>query len=143
MGKRDFEPGFRCNVFDIVILISGILVAIVAVPFALWLANAIVWVVSHFFLFCNVFRISRPLELAWALVFVFLCAGTLTLSIPPWSITFVLSAAATVVVISLEVLKPSYHGVGWQWINPSLRQWWRSNVDAEKVARTTTEDGPD
>jgi hypothetical protein len=34
-------------------------------------------------------------------------------------------------VVIVEMRKPSYHGVGWQRINPGLPAWWDARV-AEK-----------
>ena len=31
-------------------------------------------------------------------------------------------------VVLVEVRKPSYHGLGWQWINPALPTWWESQL---------------
>jgi len=31
-----------------------------------------------------------------------------------------------VVVVVVQMRKPSYHGLGWQWINPELPNWWKS-----------------
>lgn len=84
------------------------------------------FVLAHFFLFCNVFRLARPLELVWAAVFVALAAGTLAIDIPGWPATAAISLCVTVVVIPLEMRKLSYHGVGWERINPGLRSWWES-----------------
>jgi len=44
----------------------------------------------------------------------------------------------TVAVVVVEMCKPSYHGVGWQRINPRLREWWAENgpqvENAEPIA---------
>lgn len=87
----------------------------------------IAFVLGHFFLFCNVVRMARPLELAWAGVFVALAAATIMLDTPGWLVTASVSLAATVVVVMVETRKPSYHGVGWQRINPGLPAWWESH----------------
>lgn len=86
----------------------------------------IAFAVGHFFLFCNVFRIARALEMAWVAVFLTLSLSSAALGRPPWAATAALSLCATVVVVGLELRKPSYHGVGWSRFNPGLRLWWDS-----------------
>jgi hypothetical protein len=34
----------------------------------------------------------------------------------------------TGIVVVVEMRKPSYHGVGWKWINPGLPAWWESRM---------------
>jgi hypothetical protein len=79
---------------------------------------------SGFRLFCNIFRISRRLEMLWACVFIILVLGTVTLGVPAWPVTVSSCLAVTVVVVTIEMRKPSYHGVLWQRINPELPNWW-------------------
>ena len=78
----------------------------------------------YFFLFCNVFRVSRPLELLWAGVFVVLAGTTLVTGVPGWLPTSIVSVLVAALVVGAEMRKPSYHGVGWQSINPALPTWW-------------------
>ena len=129
MRPRQFRPGFRFSWLDLAILAGGAAAAAAALAvFEPWVAFVIAFVVGHFFLFCNVFRLARALELAWAVVFVALVTATLTSGIPGWTVTTGLSLAATVIAVLLEMRKPSYHGVFWQQINPRLRQWWESHI---------------
>jgi hypothetical protein len=86
-------------------------------------------VVGHFFLFCNVFRISRMPELVWAAVFTVLTMGTLAVNFPGWTGTVSLSVLLAVLLIFQEMKRSSYHGVAWRRINPGLPAWWRSRVD--------------
>ncbi len=81
--------------------------------------------VGHFFLFCNVFRVARPLELSWAVLFVALAGSTISLEKPGWQVTIATSLVATLLVIVVQMRMPSYHGVAWQRINPELPQWWQ------------------
>ncbi len=96
-----------------------------------WWGFAPAFALAHFFFFCNVVRIARPLELLWAGVFVVLAGATVAFETPGWLVTALVSLLVTVVVVAVEVRKPSYHGVGWQWINPELPAWWEARV-AEK-----------
>jgi hypothetical protein len=123
MSERPFAPGFRLSTRDVLTLIVGAVVALAVASVDLWIGLAIAFVVAHFFLFCNVLRISRPPELVWAAFFAVL-AITATAGILPWPLVFAFSAALTLILAAREARKPSYHGMAWQFINPRLPQWW-------------------
>jgi len=93
-----------------------------------WWGFVPAFVLAHFFLFCNVIRMARPLELIWAGFFVVLAGATIVYDVPGWLITVPLSMLVTVIVVCIEMHKPSYHGVGWQRINPGLPLWWEAHV---------------
>jgi hypothetical protein len=124
MSHPEFSPGFRFSAFDAILLVAGALGAWLAWSRISWLGFIVAFVVGHFFLFCNVFRISRSLELIWAAVFLVLTRFTITTGQPTWTTTATLSLALTAVLICIELRKPSYHGVGWDRFNPNLRRWW-------------------
>lgn len=124
MPHHEFSPGFRFSAFDAFLLVAGALGAWFAWSRTWWLGFIVAFVVGHFFLFCNVFRISRSLEMIWAAGFFILTRFTVTTGQPTWTITVMLSLALTAVLICIELRKPSYHGVGWDRFNPSLRRWW-------------------
>jgi hypothetical protein len=119
-----FAPGFRLSVLDMAVLTVGVTAAFALASAVFWWGIMFGFVLGHFFLFCNVVRMTRPLELAWAAVFVFLAAATIALGTPGWRATVSLSLFATVTVVVLQIRKPSYHGAGWRWINPDLPNWW-------------------
>lgn len=125
MTTPTFAPGFRCSALDVVVLIAGGVGTAAMIPIDGRIAFIIGFTVGHFFLFCNVFRISRVSELAWAAVFVGLCSASFQWGQPPWMATAGLSFAVTCLVIMLELPKPSYHGIGWRKINPRLPDWWQ------------------
>ena len=127
MNEPVFSPGFRLSTLDIVVIALG-----TAAAGGLWLlapsaAFVVAFVVGHFFLFCNVFRVSRGLELTWGALFTVLAGGTVIAEIPGWLFSALIALLATVVVVALEMRKPSYHGVFWQILNPGLRAWWEKN----------------
>lgn len=125
MSTPTFSPGFRCSAFDIVVLIAGAAGCAMLIPYDLRLAMLVGWTVGHFFLFCNVFRMSRGLELLWSAVFVALCLATFQLGRPHWLETAAFSCVTTVIVVMIEMRRPSYHGAGWRAINPNLPGWWK------------------
>ena len=136
MNTKPFSPGFRISKTDSFVLIAGSIGAGMAAQIEWWMGMIIAFVVGHFFLFCNVFRVARPLEMAWATLFTTSAGSTIVMAQPGWPITFAATLAATVVVIVMQMRNPAYHGVAWQTINPGLPQWWAAQGGA------TTEEKP-
>lgn len=70
-------------------------------------------VLAHFFLFCNVFRVRRNLELIWAGVFVVnFAAWAITGSFSWWPVLLV-QTPVTIACIVIEMRSPNYHGIGY------------------------------
>lgn len=124
MVAPKFQPGFRISKIDVAVLVFGAISTAVLWPMIWWVGFIIAFTVAHFFLFCNVFRISRPLELTWAAIFVVLTLGTVSFGVPSWGVTIGASLVMTATMIAIEMRKPSYHGILWQRVNPNLPQWW-------------------
>lgn len=110
------------------VLVVGLACTIWAGRQTWWWGLVIGFVMAHFFLFCNVFRISRILELIWAVVFVSLAGSTIVQQSPGWGPTIVISLVVSLTLIGLEISKPSYHGIGWRTLNPNLGEWWKRHV---------------
>jgi len=83
-SKNAFAPGFRLSVLDVTILALGATVALALATEVWWWGFLVGFVIGHFFLFYNVLRMARSLELAWAAVFVVLAVATFMLDIPGW-----------------------------------------------------------
>ena len=128
MEKPRFQPGFRMSPIDGAVLVVGATAAGLSWSTSPSTGFVIAYVVGHFFLFCNVFRVARVPELVWAALFLALAVPTIALGQPGWPITISLLLAATVVIVCLEMRKPSYHGVGWKRLNPELPAWWNEQV---------------
>uniref|UniRef100_A0A7C2P1D8 Uncharacterized protein n=1 Tax=Schlesneria paludicola TaxID=360056 RepID=A0A7C2P1D8_9PLAN len=126
-----FSPGFRLSALDVAVLVIGGATAAGLAVVEPWIGFVIAFVVAHFFLFCNVIRMARPLELVWSVIFTLLAAGTIVAGTPGWLATTGLMLAVTAVVIGLELRKPSYHGLGWRRINPGLPEWWSARHAVE------------
>ena len=67
-----FQPGFRLSEMDVGIIMLGVCVSVLLARLDERLGMMVLFVLAHFFLFCNVLRMSRPLELIWAGLFVLL-----------------------------------------------------------------------
>ena len=119
-----FQPGFRLSELDVGVLMLGVCGAVLLARLDEQFGMAVLFVLAHFFLFCNVLRMSRPLELIWAALFVLLAASTFHFGRPPWNYTMAVMLAVTLVLAFVQMLQPSYHGVFWRKINPNLEQWW-------------------
>jgi hypothetical protein len=130
MNARTFNPGFRFSKLDAIVLMFGFIGSAGLAAIMPWIGAAIAFVIAHFFLFCNLVRMGRRFELLWAALFLVLAALTILRGQPAWPITFAISFAGTVLLIALELRRPSYHGVFWQYVNPNLSQWWELHGDA-------------
>lgn len=122
-----FAPGFRISLLDILVLMCGAVGAFVVGRDSSWHGAAIGFVVGHFFLFCNVFRIARAPELVWATIFTAMGCGTVAVKFPGWPATFGVALVCTVILVVREMRKPNYHGVAWRHINPGLEAWWQTH----------------
>jgi len=112
--------GVRFSFFDAVILVAAVVAGIGSYAITDGYSLLILFVVFHFFLFCNVFRIRRKPELVWAGIFVLNCTawtqfGGVSLVGMIGSQFFV-----TVLVIANEFRSPNYHGVFARRINSRL-----------------------
>jgi hypothetical protein len=119
-----FQPGFRLSEMDVGFLMLGVCAAVLLARLDERLGVALLFVLAHFFLFCNVLRMSRPLELIWAVLFVLLAGSTFTFDLPSWNYTLIAILVVTLILAIVQILQPSYHGVLWRKINPNLKQWW-------------------
>jgi len=127
MPHPDFRPGFRLSVTDVAVLGVGSVAAVVAWQSVWWAGFAIAFVLGHFFLFCNVFRVARMPELIWSAFFLAAAVPTVLFGIPGWPLTITVVLMSTAAIVVREMRKPSYHGIGWRRVNPELEAWWRAD----------------
>jgi hypothetical protein len=114
---------------DVGFLMLGVCAAVLLARLDERLGFALLFVLAHFFLFCNVLRMSRPLELIWAALFVLLAGSTFYFELPLWNCTVAVMLVVTPILAFVQILQPSYHGVFWRKINPNLEQWWAARED--------------
>ena len=126
MKQMLFKPGFRIDVKDVIVILLGITGVWFVEPIDGFLASVIGLTVGHFFLFCNVFRLARRLELGWTTIFIGLCICQITMGQPGVTVTLICTLVTTGIVIASQVRSPAYHGIGWQRINPKLPDWWKT-----------------
>ena len=115
--------GIRFSTKDafVLLLTAGLSWWLMNQNFPLW------WIVpaalGHFFLFCNVFRVWRRLELLWAGAFVINVAGHLVLGTLDWLSPMLFQLPVTVLVITLQIRSPWYHGILAKQFNPRIKQY--------------------
>ncbi|HCE3288796.1 hypothetical protein [Vibrio parahaemolyticus] len=107
---KEFKPGFRLSKPDVLILILGVLVSCWLYRIAIDASLVVVFVIGHFFLFCNVFRFSRAPELIWSAVFVTLVGLSQKFYTMSILYIFAVQVFVTILLIVLELRKQSYHG---------------------------------
>lgn len=123
--KPVFAPGFRILTHDKWVLMIASSLTIIIYQYSELMSLVIAMAALHFFLFCNVFRISRLPELLWSAVFVgsayLLNRGTFSVS------TMILVSEVTAAALILwSCRQPDYHGIYWRRWNPDLQKWWES-----------------
>ena len=122
--KNTFDPGIRLSIFDMAVLVLGAAGGVAVGKFDAALGFAVAFTVAYFFLFCNLIRMARPLELVWALLFAVLSSCTVLINIPTWTQTFSAAFLHTLVLVAIQLRSPSYHGIFWKQLNPGLPNWW-------------------
>lgn len=120
-----FAPGFRFSWTDAAALILGAFLVWWLARLSGELALLAGFVIGHFFLFCNVFRIGRKPELVWAGTFIVLAGLAIGLEWLELRLALGLVLGLSTGLILREMRLPRYHGVFWRWVNPGLPEWWQ------------------
>lgn len=92
----------------------------------LWWLLALV--AGHFFLFCNVFRVRRRLELGWAIVFLINSGAWLWWGRLEWLNVLACQLPITVGCIGAEVRSRQYHGLFARRVNPNLDDYLEGRI---------------
>ena len=120
--------GLRLSITDVVVLVVATLTGTTAYSFTFGYALFVPFVVYHFFLFCNAFRIPRKPELIWGAVFLVHSAAWIIsgrLNIP---LLFCLQLVVTAVIIGHEVRQPTYHGIWSRRLNSRIDDYWAGRL---------------
>lgn len=111
------RPGFRFSKTDGIVLAVLLMIAGFSAQISETLAVLVLLLVGHFFLFCNVIRMNRSLELIWAVIFLGLSITTLVYGVPELYITVLISFLISIVLTIIQMRRSDYHGVLWDKIN--------------------------
>lgn len=133
IGRR--PAGARITWLDLAVIalcIVGTVVAQTRITGAMVYLPCIV--LGHFFLFCNVFRVHRRLEIAWAAVFIvntfaWFCL-TLEGSASPvafWSRVLLVQTPFTTTAVLIALFSKDYHGIGYRFIP------WGRRIDSRRT----------
>lgn len=110
--------GFRFSKTDGLVLLIALVVCILLSLVSIFASVLIIFIVLHFFLFCNVFRIRRNFELIWSIIFIFQMVVNSFLIVVPWYSPLLIQFVFTFLFVFMEMKSPRYHGVFADRINP-------------------------
>lgn len=122
-SQRRRTYGIRFSRLDGVVLCGTFATAAVSWADSIEFCVLLLFVVVHFFLFCNIFRIRRVPELIWAAVFLANCCVWSSFYSWPMLPIGCTQAAITVCILAWEVSRPCYHGIFARALNPSLEHY--------------------
>lgn len=114
--RHDRPWGFRFSTMDAVIFAGGIAASVVLWRFIDFYALVIPFLLCHFFLFCNTFRLGGERDLIWT--------GTFLANMYCWQfsqnmvIHLIIQLLITTALIVQCVLGKNYHGFACTRINP-------------------------
>lgn len=83
---------------------------------------------GHFFLFCNIFRIIRRLELIWAGLFILNVATWICLQRLSWLRVLLCQLPVTFVVLVAALKAARYHGIFAKRLNPQLNLYLEGRI---------------
>lgn len=129
--------GFRFSATDGVVLGGGVAgaaaLAFRGSPFW-WLVP---FVLVHFLLFCNVFRVRRSFELSWAVALIVSFGAWMLVGEFGWARVILSQTPLTLLLVALEARSRRYHGVGWSRINPEYLRSAQSRTVPETAVNST------
>ena len=106
--------GFRFSIVDaLAIVICGVGTWLVWPLFG-EVALLFPFVLFHFFLFCNIFRIPRTPELVWSAAFLLVAILWLSLGRFTWPAVACTQLPVTLAVLLWGIFRTDYHGVGYR-----------------------------
>jgi len=126
--NRPRTCGLRLSALDVVVLIASVILGVGLYKITFGYSVFILFVVLHFFLFCNVFRIRRMPELIWAGTFLANCAIWVVFNRLNIIGICVSQIVVTIGVIANELRLPSYHGIFSRKINPRIEEYLQGEI---------------
>ena len=115
--------GFRFSLTDAVAIAVFLSVAAGLRRLGSPLGGLLCIAAGHFFLFCNVFRIVRRLELIWAGLFLANAGAWAWFDRLDWPGVLLCQLPVTVALVAAGMRAPGYHGVFARRLNPRLEDY--------------------
>lgn len=112
--------GLRFSQLDGIVLVLATAVTALTYTRTAGFSVLLLFVVGHFFLFCNVFRIRRTPELVWGAIFVLNCLAWTLAGCVELVWLLALPLPVTLGIILNELRTPHYHGIFARQINSRL-----------------------
>lgn len=128
---RQPKSGFRFSAVDAIAIVGcAAITAAVRKPLGdlAWLLPI---TLAHFFLFCNVFRVHRYFELAWAGLFIANVLAWVLAGGFCWSSVLAVQTPITLIGIAASLCSSNYHGIG----ASLIRRGKRSESECRAVAQ--------
>lgn len=114
-------PGFRFSKLDAAAIVAVTVATIVAWPWLHALSLLAPITLFHFFLFCNVFRVRRELELFWAATFIVNVVIWFAVDQFNWWSVMACQLPVTLAVVMVAICSQRYHGIFYDKIRPERR----------------------
>jgi len=116
--------GVRFSALDAVFLLVGTAATVWIWRIHSEFALLIPFLLFHFFLFCNVFRVARASELVWSGVFIVVFSlGSASSYVVNWPAICAIQLPLTAFLLWRETRQPWYHGM-------ACRKWNAEHIDA-------------
>jgi len=115
--------GFRLSLLDLLVLAVAAPATWLLWPVVGPIAGCVPLAVGHFFLFCNVFRITRWKELLWAAVCLVNVAAWAAADALSWPGILAVQTPLTVLLLWSETRTARYHGAWARRLNPRLEDY--------------------
>ena len=122
---RKRSCGFRFSRFDLIILIAAAFISWRGLQWPIF-GSFFIFVIAHFFLFCNVFRIRPLYEYIWGIAFIlnFVLNVSLGAAATNYIAVLLIQVPITIIVLIAEMRSPRYHGIFCGVINRKhLAEW--------------------
>ncbi len=113
--------GIRFSIPDGIVIVICVIVTWTLYPIIGKESLLFPYVLGHFFLFCNIFRISRKPELIWSGLFVVNFLMICIVAEKSSATAMTVQLPITLVIIGNEIRKPYYHGIACKIINKKHR----------------------
>ena len=123
--------GMRFSFTDGCVLALAILATSLAFKTTDGYSLLILFVVLHFFLFCNVFRIRRGPELIWSSIFIVNCAVWIAWGNANLIGVVLCQLPVTVAQIAYEMTLPCYHGIFSRRTNRHIDDYLAGRLDSD------------